>query len=87
MMICSICGASLAAGRLHRGWHASQDLQIDLLRSIVEAQLKRIQKLENPPPRWAWVDNTGQAWECNEYDHGPFCRGCRQVASPTPSES
>jgi len=51
MMICSICGADLAAGRLHREWHEAQELQITLLQSIVDAQMKRILRLEgNPPP-------------------------------------
>jgi hypothetical protein len=27
-----------------------------------------------------WTDSDGQAWECDEYDHGPFCRLCRRVA-------
>ena len=26
----------------------------------------------------AWTQN-GQAWECDAYDHGPFCRQCRLV--------
>lgn len=26
-----------------------------------------------------WVDSTGQRWECDAYDHGPFCRLCRKV--------
>ena len=27
----------------------------------------------------AWTDADGQDWECDAYDHGPFCRQCRQV--------
>ena len=51
-LCCLVCGAEIGAHRKHMEWHSSLDLQTDLLRSIVEAQLKRIQKLEavTPPP-------------------------------------
>jgi hypothetical protein len=26
-----------------------------------------------------WTDQEGFMWECDEYDHGPFCRLCRVV--------
>jgi len=45
-MTCVICGARIDFEITHHEWHASQDLQIDLLRSIVDAQLKRIVALE-----------------------------------------
>lgn len=26
-----------------------------------------------------WTDRDGNSWECDAYDHGPFCRQCRMV--------
>ena len=28
---------------------------------------------------YTWVDADGVMWECDAYDHGPFCRQCRRV--------
>ena len=28
---------------------------------------------------YAWTDREGVMWECDAYDHGPFCRQCRRV--------
>jgi hypothetical protein len=30
------------------------------------------------PRMTRWVQN-GDRWECDAYDHGPFCRQCRNV--------
>lgn len=30
-----------------------------------------------------WTDRSGISWECDAYDHGPFCRLCRRVQVPT----
>lgn len=32
-----------------------------------------------------WTDADGVEWECDAYDHGPFCRQCRVVAGEAPS--
>jgi hypothetical protein len=36
------------------------------------------------PATHRWTDRFGQEWECDAYDHGPFCRLCRpgEWASP-----
>lgn len=28
-----------------------------------------------------WTDRDGAVWECDAYDHGPFCRRCRYVGN------
>ena len=47
MISCHRCGADTSAPRAHNDWHDALELQITLLQSIVEAQMKRIQKLES----------------------------------------
>jgi hypothetical protein len=34
-----------------------------------------------------WKDRGGQWWECDAYDHGPFCRLCRKIATPDETEA